>query len=300
MEDRLTDPAGRDERPGLALAALVAILVITAAWWALALWPATAEPEWLTRTRAACFGSERGGLPATSGWILLIGEPLGMLGMLLAIGGRALRRDIAWLAESRSRRVAALTLATAAAVATVVLGVRVARAWEGGRATYAPDLSKLRRVELEAPALRLVDQHGRAVSLAEWRGRPAVVTFAFGHCATVCPVVVNDLRAARRRANRSDVAIVIVTLDPWRDTPERLATLAQHWSLGANDRVLSGSVEEVEAVLDGLGIARRRNETTGDVDHATTVFVLGSDGRIRWRGDGGIGGVEGLLASRTP
>jgi protein SCO1/2 len=292
--------AGRDERPGLALTALVAILVITAAWWALALWPATAEPEWLTRTRAACFGSERGGLPATSGWILLIGEPIGMLGMLLAIGGRALRRDVAWLAESRWRRATALSLAVAAAMATVVLGVRVARAWEGGRAAYGPDLSSLRRVEVKTPNIRLVDQHGRRVSLAEWRGRAAIVTFAFGHCATVCPTVVSDLRAARRRASRSDVAIVVVTLDPWRDTPERLTSLAKHWSLGANDRILSGTVEDVEAVLDSLGIARRRNETTGDVDHATTVFVLGSEGRIRWRGDGGIGGVEGLLASRAP
>lgn len=291
------DAAGREERPGLALTALVAILLITAAWWALALWPAAAEPEWLTRTRAACFGSERGGLPATEGWILLIGEPIGMLGMLIAIGGRALRRDIEWLAASPVRRVSALTAAAAMIVATAVLGVRVARAWEGGRAAFAPDQTVLRSVETVAPGARLVDQHGRAVSLAEWRGRPAILTFAFGHCATVCPVVVNDLRAARRRAARDDVALLIVTLDPWRDTPDRLRTIARHWSLGPNDRVLSGSVEDVEAVLDGLGIARRRNEVTGDVDHATTVFVLESSGRIAWRGDGGIGGVETLLAA---
>ena len=291
------EAAGREERPGLALTALVAILLITAAWWALALWPASAEPEWLTRTRAACFGSERGGLPATEGWILLIGEPVGMLGMLLAIGGRALRRDMEWLAASPGRRVSALTAAAAMIVATAVLGVRVARAWEGGRAAFAPDQAVLRSVETAAPGTRLVDQHGRAVSLADWRGRPAILTFAFGHCATICPVVVNDLRAARRRAARADVALLVVTLDPWRDTPDRLRTIARHWSLGPNDRVLSGPVEDVEAVLDALGIARRRNEVTGDVDHATTVFVLESSGRIAWRGDGGIGGVETLLAA---
>ena len=300
MEDRLTDPAGREERPGLALTALVAILAITAAWWALALWPAAAEPEWLARTRAACFGSERGGLPATSGWILLIGEPIGMLGMLIAIGGRALRRDFAWLAASRWRRTTALAVGMAAAVATVTLGVRVARAWEGGRVEYGPDLSRLRSVELESPRMPLVDQHGRRLVLADWRGRPAIVTFAFGHCATVCPLIVEDLRAARRRTGRADVALLIVTLDPWRDTPNRLATLARHWSLGPNDRALSGPVEDVEAVLDALGVARRRNETTGDVDHATTVLVLRPDGRIAWRADGGIGGVETLLAATAP
>ena len=292
------DATGRDERPGLALTALLAIVLITAAWWALALWPAAAEPEWLARTRAACFGSERGGLPAPSGWILLIGEPLGMLGMLVAIGGRALRRDVEWLAASRGRRVVAITLAAAGILGTGALGVRVARAWEGGRVAYAPDRAALRADETPAPDIPLVDQHGQQLSLASWRGRPAIITFAFGHCATVCPLIVSDLHAARRRAGRSDIALLVVTLDPWRDTPERLGSLAEHWSLGANDRVLSGAVDQVEAVLDSLGIARRRNQTTGDVDHATTIFVLGSDGRIAWRGDGGIGGIDELLASR--
>ena len=293
------DTAGRGERPGLALTALVAILVITAAWWALALWPAAAEPEWLTRTRAACFGSERGGLPATSGWILLIGEPIGMLVMLVAIGGRALRRDFAWLAASRWRHVTALAVAAVAFAGTMMTGVRVARAWEGGRAGYGPDRSVLRSVDYAAPSVSLVDQEGRRLSLADWRGRPALVTFAFGHCATVCPLVVNDLQAARRRAGRSDVPLLVVTLDPWRDTPDRLATLAQHWSLGPDDRVLSGTIEEVEAALDTLRIARRRNETTGDVDHATTVLVVGGDGRIGWRTDGGVAGIEKLLDARS-
>ena len=47
----------RAGRPGLALLTLVAIIAITAAWWALALWPVGASaPEWLARTRSACFG----------------------------------------------------------------------------------------------------------------------------------------------------------------------------------------------------------------------------------------------------
>ena len=220
-----------------------------------------------------------------------------MLGMLVAIGSRALRRDIAWLTASRWRRVTALAVSGVAVAATLVLGVRVAHAWEGGRAGYGPDLSVLRPVDLPAPDVRLVDQSGRGLSLAEWRGGPAIVTVAFGHCATVCPVVVTELRAARRRTGRRDVSLIIVTLDPWRDTPDRLATLATHWSLDPHDRVLSGTVADVEAVLDSLRVARRRNETTGDVDHATTLFVLGTDGRLAWRGDGGVGGVEGFLAA---
>jgi cytochrome oxidase Cu insertion factor (SCO1/SenC/PrrC family) len=91
---------------------------------------------------------------------------------------------------------------------------------------------------------------------------------------------------------------MVVTLDPWRDTPERLASLASHWRLAQNDRVLSGAVQDVESALDKLGIARTRDEMTGDVTHATTVMVLDLRGRITLRADGG--GDTSELFSRIP
>ena len=295
MEDRIARP--RTGRPGGALIALAVILAITAAWWALALWPAgAAEPEWLARTRAACFGSAPGGLPDAGGWILLLGEPAGMVGVLLAVWGGSLRRDLHWLGAHRLRRAIASAVVVLAAVATGALGVRVARAWRRGQVTDAPVSGMPRRVDRDLPRMSLVDQLGMRNSLAQLRGRPALVTFAFGHCAEICPLIVSDLRTARRVAGRSDVPLVVITLDPWRDTPERLPALARHWGLERSDRVLSGSVTEVEASLDALGITRRRNETTGDVYHATTVLILDARGRIGWRVDGGSGGVADVLA----
>ena len=295
MEDRIARP--RTGRPGGALIALAVILAITAAWWALALWPAgAAEPEWLTRTRAACFGSARGGLPDAGGWILLLGEPAGMVGVLVAVWGASLRRDLRWLGAHRVRRVIASAVVVVAAVATGALAVRVQRAWSQGRIADAALTGMPRRVDRELPSLSLVDQHGARTWLADLRGRPVLVTFAFGHCADICPLVVSDLHAARRLARRPDVPLVVITLDPWRDTPERLSALSGHWRLERSDRVLSGSVDEVQAALDALGIARKRNETTGDVDHATTVLILDARGRIAWRVDGGSGGVADVLA----
>jgi cytochrome oxidase Cu insertion factor (SCO1/SenC/PrrC family) len=126
-----------------------------------------------------------------------------------------------------------------------------------------------------------------------------LLTFAFGHCATVCPAVVHDLQAARARANRLDVPLLVVTLDPWRDTPDRLPTIAAAWGLSPRDRILSGSVLEVERALDVLGIGRRRDETTGNIDHGGTVMILNDRGHIVWRLDGGWGRVGELLASQT-
>ena len=284
MEDRVSRQP--EDRPGAALFALAAIVLITAAWWALALWPVgAAEPEWLARTRAACFGSHAGGLPDAGGWILLIGEPLGMTAAIFAVWGGSLKNNVRWIRARRTWRLSAAAFVVAAVAFFSTLGLRAARAQ--GPVEFDPTSGLAQRVDLRAPSIALVDQRGDRTSLSEISGGQTLLTFAYGHCSTVCPSIVTDLRIARRESKSEKVRIVILTLDPWRDTPERLPTLAQHWKLEGDDRVLSGSVADVDSTLDALAVGRKRNETTGDIDHGSTVMLIDSRGRITWRVDGG-------------
>lgn len=71
--------------------------------------------------------------------------------------------------------------------------------------------------------------------------------------------------------------------------------LAEHWGLEPGDRVLSGSVDDVQRVLDLFQIARGRNLTTGDIDHASVAMILDERGRIAWRVNGGARDVANLL-----
>ncbi len=291
----------RAVRPGAASFALLLIGVITAAWWALALWPVGAvEPEWLLRTRAACFGSAPGGWPDAGGWILLIGEPIGMVGVLLAVWGGALRDDLRKLWADRRWRLVAQGLGVVCVVGLVAVGQRVAFAMGIGTSSPAAPPGTPIAMAVDGSALVLTDQQGRRTSLADFPGRPVLLTFAFGHCTTVCPTIVHDMRIAREAANRPEVPLLVLTLDPWRDTPARLPSLATGWALGTEDRVLSGSVEEVGHTLDALGVARRRDGRTGDIDHVGTVMILDNRGYIRWRLDGGWGQVRELLAAMPP
>jgi cytochrome oxidase Cu insertion factor (SCO1/SenC/PrrC family) len=286
LEDRISRQ--ESQRPGAALFALAAIVLITAAWWALALWPVgTAEPEWLARTRAACFGSHGGGLPDAGGWILLIGEPLGMAAALFAVWGKSLRSNMRWIGAQRRWRLTAALFVVATVAFFSTLGLRAARAQATFPTSFDPGGGLAQRVDLPAPSFALVDQRGERVSLSEMRGGQTLLTFAYGHCSTVCPTIVTDLRIVRRESRSNNVRIVILTLDPWRDTPERLSSLAEHWKTDANDRVLSGSVADVDKTLDALAVGRKRNETTGDIDHGSTVMLIDSRGRIKWRVDGG-------------
>ena len=84
-----------------ALVALAGLFAITVAWWALALWPSPgAPPQWLLRARAVCFNAGPNGLPDASGWMLLIGQPIGMFAVLMVFAGDAVRAALARLQES--------------------------------------------------------------------------------------------------------------------------------------------------------------------------------------------------------
>lgn len=268
-----------------ALAALALILAITASWWAMALWPVGAEaPGWFLRTRVVCFGATASGLPDAGGWLLLIGQPLGMLGLLAIVWTAELKSGLA-LAMARVTGQVAVGVVAAALVAGIgAVAVRVANAGDRPFSAGADReiAAQLTRVNDEAPALALVDQRGEKVTLDSFRGRPVIVTFAYAHCETVCPVIIADVLAAGRKLADRSPAILVVTLDPWRDTPARLGAIASAWGMGGDARVLSGPPDAVERTLNAWRVPRVRNEKNGNLSHPSVVYVIGPDGRINY------------------
>ena len=268
----------------LALVTLGVILAVSAAWWALALWPPSADaPLWLSRTRAVCFGVTATGLPDVRGWLVLVGEPIGMVGFLFVVWGSAVRDGLAGL----WRRVAGrLTLVAVSGALIAGLGAAALRVTSASRATAVRDTQGertawlLERIDREPPPLSLVDQRGDTIRLEDFRGRPIVVAFAFGHCTTVCPLVVRDAARAVERSRARDAALLVVTLDPWRDTPDRLAHIADSWTLPHSARVLGGRVDAVERTLDLWNVPRRRDPHSGDIVHSGAVYLIDRAGRL--------------------
>ena len=283
------------EHRGVALAALGAVGLVTAAWWVLALYPAASAPEWMLRTRYVCFGAAPDGLPNAGGWILLAGQPIGMLVMLFAGWGGAVRRDLRWMAGRIPGQVvlvvAAFTVGWGVFSATSV----IRRAGRSAESFAANDPTPSSR-SIDVPALRLIDRNERQFDLQTLTDGPVLVTFAFAHCATMCPTAIKELLRIRTRVAREDIPLVVVTVDPWRDVPARLASIATEWRLGPSDRVLSGGVNEVNAVLDAWNVARVRDETTGDVVHPLAVVLVHPGGQKATRFDGGFEGLREILS----
>jgi cytochrome oxidase Cu insertion factor (SCO1/SenC/PrrC family) len=308
VEDRLmtnapfsASPSRLDREESHAFIGLIALFVTTAAWWLLALWPVDGAPAWLERTRYVCFGVAENGLPDAGGWIGLTAGPLGMLSILLAgwsAGVKGLLRR-----TRTSRPVAATLIALALGVMVLVTGaaVRVQQAladpaWLEDGSGVPP--STYPRLDRDAPPLVLTDQYGGTFELGSLRGRPVLVTFAYAHCATICPVIVmHSLKAQEAlRGTSHDPAVVVLTLDPWRDPPSRLPNMARQWGLPDEGAwILSGAVEDVEAALDAWDVPRSRNEMTGEVTHPSLIYVLDRDGRLAYASTGGIDALVSLV-----
>jgi len=264
-----------------AVGTLAAILAISAAWWALALWPLPASsPDWLQRTRLICFGSTRDTLPTPAGWSLLIGEPLAMIATLAIIWGPTLRDGLRALAQTLPGRAVLSTGTLAVLAGLAAAGVRVASATGTERFDLTSAGMDAARLDRPAPPLALTDQHGDTVTLARFAGRAVILAFAYAHCTTVCPVVVHEMTALQQRLGADAPALLVLTLDPWRDTPARLPSVARTWALGPDAHVLSGSVDDVNRVLDAWEVPRSRDTTTGEVTHPVFVYIVGPDGRL--------------------
>lgn len=283
------------------LLGLIALFVITSAWWALAFWPVQDGPQWLERTRYVCFGVTESGLPNAGGWIGLTVGPLGMLVILLTGWWGGVQQ---LLQRARTSRAVSATLITLALGCMVLVVGAAARVQQARTASFVPGPASdippatYPRLDRAAPPLELVAHDGVVRSLPDLRGAPVLVTFAYAHCETVCPLVVKHTLTAQEtlRASGTPARVLIVTLDPWRDTPSRLPSMATAWGLPAEDAwVLGGAVADVEAALDAWDVPRTRDLATGEVTHPSLVYVIDEDGLIAYATTGGAAAIVSLV-----
>src|ERR1044071_2568052 len=82
------------------------------------------------------------------------------------------------------------------------------------------------------PDVALVDQNGRSVRFYSdmVKGKTVVVNFIFTSCTTVCsPMGANFAALQQRLGDRSDVALLSVSIDPTTDTPARLRSWSERF-----------------------------------------------------------------------
>jgi protein SCO1/2 len=127
----------------------------------------------------------------------------------------------------------------------------------------------------------LMDEEGRALARSGLEGRPTLVFFGFTHCPDVCPTTLVTLAKARKEAAVDDLRVLLITVDPQRDTPQALKAYVHAFDAGFTGA--TGTAQAIEAVARRFSVAVQRVEQPGGgytMDHSAAVFLLDRSARL--------------------
>jgi len=135
------------------------------------------------------------------------------------------------------------------------------------------------------PEFSLLDQHSEPVGRQSFRGQWDLVFFGFTNCPDICPATLQILANAKRELVDAGIAelprIVLVSVDPERDTPELLGRYVNYF--GDDNLAVTGELEEIFKLTSGLGIffekAQSDDENYG-VDHSAAVLMINPGGEF--------------------
>lgn len=122
------------------------------------------------------------------------------------------------------------------------------------------------------------DQTGTARPLASLRGRPRLLSLVYTNCTSICPMTVAAMQEVEAKVG-GRAGYVLVSLDPERDSPARLAEYARAHQLSDRWTLFSGAEDDVRALAALLHVQYRR-VNANEIDHTTTLTILDADGRI--------------------
>ena len=131
----------------------------------------------------------------------------------------------------------------------------------------------------------LIDQTGKHVTDKDYRGKYMLVFFGYTNCPDICPAGLQVMSAALDKLGKraEDIVPVFITLDPARDTPERLATYVK--SFNPHLVGLTGSDADIAATAKAyrvyyLKVPDDKDPTRYTIDHSAIFYLMGKDGAL--------------------
>jgi len=146
-------------------------------------------------------------------------------------------------------------------------------------------LDRLLWRKVPAYNFRLTDHNGQPVELAQFRGKVVVFSFGFTNCPNICPATLSHFAAIRKalpEASRDKVQFLFISVDPDRDTRERLAKYVPYFD--ASFLGLTGSAQDLAKAAYAYKASYKKEKPKADdpknyfVDHTADVFLIGPDG----------------------
>jgi len=130
---------------------------------------------------------------------------------------------------------------------------------------------------------QLTDQSGKRVSDKDFRGRYMLIYFGYSFCPDVCPTTLAVMaQALEKLGNKSrQVAPILITIDPERDTPKVLEDYVK--AFGPSFVGLTGSADEIKAVEKKYRVYAVKKPLEGGnygMHYSSVIYLMGPDGKL--------------------
>lgn len=135
------------------------------------------------------------------------------------------------------------------------------------------------------PELTLTNQDGQAVAVNELKDKWSLLFFGYTFCPDICPATLAQMRQLQGMlpAEAKDkLRVVLVTVDPHRDTPEQLKKYLGFFDAGFQG--LTGAQDDIQKLANGVSIPFIPADTSQEnytVDHSGNLVIIGPDGTQR-------------------
>jgi protein SCO1/2 len=138
-------------------------------------------------------------------------------------------------------------------------------------------------VLFDAPAFSLTDQNAKPASSQDLRGHVWIADFIFTQCASICPLMTQQMAQLQHSIPDSSVRMVSFSVDPTHDTPEVLKQYAK--TRGADESrwffLTSSKVEYLNAVANGFHMGVIPAGPDHPLEHAPQFLLIDAQQHVR-------------------
>ena len=133
------------------------------------------------------------------------------------------------------------------------------------------------------PNFSFTDSKGEKVNIADFRGKPLVVSFIYTSCADSCPIITQTLAAAASSARdalgEDSFNVISVGFDTASDSPDQMRYFAEQQGINVSDwKFLSGDLPSMSGLADELGFIFY--SSLKGFDHLSQVSILDANGVV--------------------
>ena len=147
-------------------------------------------------------------------------------------------------------------------------------------------------------SFELMNHQGNSSNLSDFKGKVVAIFFGFTNCPDVCPTSLQELKFVQSELGQlaDDFQVIFVTLDPDRDTIEKLKLYIP--SIDESFLGLRGSSEQTRMITSQYKVFYEKVGEGDDytIDHSSGIYLIDKTGHIRARHPYGLSTVDNILS----